>query len=119
MVLNVEMLVLGVFVGILSAFAGLGGGFLIVPILLFFGFASQKAVGTSFLAIIIISVSALFIHSKLNNVNWLVGLLLGLGGIVGTQIGARLLNLVPQQIFMKAFAVLLLGIAVYMFFKKV
>lgn len=119
MLMNMEMLVLGVLVGILSAFAGLGGGFLIVPILLFFGFAAQKAVGTSFLAIIIISVSALFIHNKLNNVNYLVGILLGVGGIVGTQIGARLLNVIPQQIFMKVFAVILLGIAIYMFFKKV
>lgn len=119
MIFNIEILVLGVFVGVLSAFAGLGGGFLIVPILLFFGFAAQKAVGTSFLAIIIISISALIIHGKLNNVNYLVGVLLGVGGIVGTQIGARLLNVIPQHIFMKVFAVLLLGIAVYMFFKKV
>lgn len=118
MILNVEMLLIGVLVGILSAFAGLGGGFLIVPVLLFFGFAAQKAVGTSFLAIIIISVSALLIHGKLNNVNYAVGLLLGAGGIVGTQIGARLLNIVPQHIFMKTFAVLLVVVACYMFFKK-
>lgn len=119
MVFNIEILLLGIVVGILSAFAGLGGGFLIVPILLFFGFAAQKAVGTSFLAIIIISLSALFIHGKLNNVNYVVGLLIGAGGIIGTQIGARLLHVIPQHIFMKIFAIILLGIAIYMFFKKV
>lgn len=119
MVFNIEILLLGVVVGILSAFAGLGGGFLIVPILLFFGFAAQKAVGTSFLAILIISISALLIHRKLDNVNYVVGLIMGVGGIVGTQIGARLLNLIPLNIFMKAFAIILLGISVYMFFKKV
>ena len=119
MVFNIEMLLLGIVVGILASFAGLGGGFLIVPILLFFGFAAQKAVGTSFMAIIIISLSALLIHSKLHNVNYLVGLLLGVGGIAGTQIGARLLNIVPQDIFMKVFAIILLGVSIYMFFKKI
>ena len=119
MVLNVEMVLLGVIVGILSAFAGLGGGFLIVPILLFFGFASQKAVGTSFVAILIISLSALLVHNKLNNVDYLTGLLLGIGGVAGTQIGARMLHLIPNDVFMKAFAVILMGLAVYMFFKKV
>lgn len=118
MIFNIEMLLIGVLVGILSSFAGLGGGFLIVPVLLFFGFAAQKAVGTSFLAIIIISISALFLHSKLNNVNYLVGLLLGAGGIVGTQVGARLLNIMPQQAFMKIFAIILLAVAIFMFFKK-
>ena len=118
MILNIEFVLLGILVGVLASFAGLGGGFLIVPILLFFGFASQKAVGTSFLAVIIISVSALFVHSKLNNVDWQTGLILGVGGVIGTQIGARLLTIVPQNVFMKVFSVILVGIAIYMFFKK-
>ena len=57
----------GVVVGIGASFTGLGGGFLMIPILLYLGFNAQKAVGTSFLAILVISVSALIAHNKFEN----------------------------------------------------
>lgn len=73
----------GVVVGVGAAFTGLGGGFLMVPLLLFLGFPAQKAVGTSFLAILIISISALVAHNRLANVDYRVGALLGAGGVIG------------------------------------
>ena len=48
------MVASGILVGIGASFTGLGGGFLMVPILLFMGYPAQKAVGTSFLAILVI-----------------------------------------------------------------
>jgi uncharacterized protein len=114
----VMMVVFGVVVGIGAAFSGLGGGFLMIPLLLFMGFEAQKAVGTSFLAILVISVSALVAHRKLANVDYLSGLMLGIGGIVGAQIGARLVQQVSTDQFKKIFAVILLGLAIYLFFKK-
>jgi uncharacterized membrane protein YfcA len=108
----------GVGVGIGAAFSGLGGGFLMVPLLLFLGYSAQKAVGTSFLAILIISISALIAHNKLANVDYKAGILLGVGGIVGAQIGARLLEGISTDLFRKIFAVILLGLAAYVFFKK-
>ena len=64
----------GVIVGIGASFTGLGGGFLVVPLLLLLGYPAQKAVGTSFLAIVVISLSALVAHNKLANVDFRVGL---------------------------------------------
>ncbi len=112
------MVCLGVLVGVGGAFSGLGGGFLMVPILLFMGYASQKAVGTSFLAILVISISALVAHNKLANVDYRAGILLGIGGIIGAQIGARLVEHVSTANFKKIFAFILLGLAGYLFFKK-
>jgi hypothetical protein len=109
---------LGVVVGILASFSGLGGGFLMVPLLLFLGYEAQKAVGTSFLAILVISVSALFAHSKLQNVDYKLGILLGIGGIVGAQIGARLVEYVPTAIFKKVFAIILILLALRMLLQK-
>ncbi len=108
----------GVIVGIGASFSGLGGGFLMVPLLLFLGFSAQKAVGTSFLAIVVISLSALVAHNKLSNVDYRVGFLLGIGGIIGAQIGARLVEHVPTGSFKKIFAFVLVCLASYLFIKK-
>ncbi len=108
----------GVLVGVLASFSGLGGGFLMVPLLLFLGYGAQEAVGTSFLGILIISISAVFAHNKLAHVDYAVGILLGIGGVIGAQVGARLVDTVPTVIFKKIFAVLLIGLAIYMYFKK-
>jgi uncharacterized membrane protein YfcA len=108
----------GIVVGIGASFTGLGGGFLMVPILLYLGFSAQKAVGTSFLGILIISASALVAHNKLAHVDYKYGLLLGVGGIIGAQLGARYIDQVPTDSFKKIFAVILLGLAAYIFFKK-
>jgi len=112
------MAAIGVGVGIGASFTGLGGGFLMIPLLLFLGYTAQKAVGTSFLAIFVISISALIAHNKLANVDHRAGILLGLGGVIGAQIGARLVEHVSTAGFKRIFAVILVGLAVYLFLKK-
>ncbi len=114
----IYMIAGGIIVGIGASFTGLGGGFLVVPFLLFLGFSAQKAVGTSFLAILVISISALIAHNKLDNVDYKLGILLGIGGIIGAQIGARLIEHVSTANFKKVFAVILVCLAAYIFIKK-
>ena len=109
---------LGILAGIGASFSGLGGGFLVVPLLLLLGYSAQKAVGTSFLAILVISMSALIAHNKLANIDYRVGIFLGLGGILGAQVGARLVEHVSTGQFKRIFAVVLVGLAAYLFFKK-
>jgi uncharacterized protein len=108
----------GVLVGIGASFSGLGGGFLVVPLLLFMGYPAQKAVGTSFLVILVISISAVIAHNKLANVDYKIGILLGIGGIIGAQIGSRLVEQVSTANFKKIFALILVTLAAYIFFKK-
>jgi len=112
------MITFGLLAGIAASFTGLGGGFIMVPLLLFMGFEAQKSVGTSFLAILILSASALIAHSKLQNVDYRVGILLAIGGIVGAQIGARLVEHVSTGAFKKIFAVILLGLAIRLFVQR-
>jgi len=118
MQLEVLLMASGIIVGIGASFSGLGGGFLMVPILLFLGYSAQKAVGTSFVAILVIAVSALIAHQKLNGVDFKAGILLGLGGIIGAQIGARLVQHVSLGSFKKIFATILVVLACYLFLKK-
>ena len=112
------MVASGILVGIGAAFTGLGGGFLLVPLLLFLGYTAQKAVGTSFLAILVISISALIAHNKFANVDYKTGFLLGIGGVIGAQVGARLVEHVSTAHFKKIFSLVLVGLATYLFIKK-
>jgi uncharacterized protein len=114
----VLMVLGGVLVGVGASFSGLGGGFLMVPLLLLLGYPAQKAVGTSFLAILVISISALVAHNKLANVDYRIGLLLGLGGVIGAQIGPRLVEHVSTASFKRIFAGILVALAAYLFFQK-
>ncbi len=114
----VFLLVVGLLVGIAASFTGLGGGFIMVPFLIFVGFTAQEAVGTSFAAILVISLSAVFAHQRFHHVDYRVGILLGLGGVVGAQIGARLLQDVATGTFKKVFAVVLVLLAAKIFFQK-
>jgi uncharacterized membrane protein YfcA len=108
----------GIGVGLGAAFTGLGGGFLMVPLLLFLGFPPPRAVGTSFVAVLVISISALVAHQRLANVDWRVGVALGLGGVVGAQVGARLVEHVSTGTFRRIFAFVLIGLAVWLLVKK-
>jgi len=65
---------LGLIVGILASFSGLGGGFLMVPLLLFLSYEAQKAVGTSFMAILVISISLFQPYLPIANCEmWIIG----------------------------------------------
>ncbi len=119
MILNYAIyIVSGFFIGIAASFTGLGGGFLMVPLLVAMGYTAQRAVGTSFLAILIISVSAITAHAKLSNIDYKIAIALGIGGLIGAQIGPHLLEHVSTANFKKIFALLLVGLAAYLFFQK-
>ncbi len=111
------LFLMGIVVGVGASFSGLGGGFIMVPLLIFMGYSAHKAVGTSFAAILVISLSALIAHNKLANIDYKAGILLGIGGIIGAQVGARLLEGVSTGSFKRILAVILFGLAVYLFVK--
>src|SRR5258705_13870320 len=92
---------LGILVGVAASFTGLGGGFIVVPLLVALGYTPQRAVGTSFAAILLVGVSSLAGHARLAEVDWKAGLLLGLGGGGGAHGGPRLLHDVPRPLFQK------------------
>ena len=112
------LLMAGVVIGTAASFSGLGGGFLMVPLLLWLGYSAQRAVGTSFVAILLIAVSAVLAHGRLQNVDWRVGLWLAAGGVVGAQLGARIVERVDTGLFAKIFAVALAALAAKMLFQR-
>lgn len=108
------MIVCGFVIGILSSLTGLGGGFLAVPLLLYMGRKAQEAVGTSFLFISLVAISSMVAHFRLGNVDIKSGLYLGLGGVVGAQIGPLILQQLSDQTFKRIFGGLMIVLGVYL-----
>lgn len=111
----ITLAVVGLIVGILSSVTGLGGGFMVVPFLIYLGRDAKLAVGTSFVFIFLVAISSLIAHYRLGNVDIKTGLVLALGGILGAQIGPQILQHVSDQNFKKIFSVLMVITAVWMF----
>jgi len=106
--------VLGFVVGILSSGSGLGGGFIVVPFLIFLGKEYKIAVGTSILFVGMVAVSSLWAHSRLGDVDIKTGLILAAGGIVGAQLGPQILQNISDQNFKMGFAALLIGTGIWL-----
>ncbi|MEO0999585.1 MAG: sulfite exporter TauE/SafE family protein [Pseudomonadota bacterium] len=82
----------GLLVGILAAIMGVGGGFIMVPAMIYLlGMPTNVVVGTSLFQITFVTGLTTLLHATQNfTVDAMLALLLLLGGVVGAQIGARL-----------------------------
>ena len=84
--------IIGVFVGFLAAIMGVGGGFILVPVMIYIiGMPTKIVIGTSLFQIIFVTGFTTLLHSTQNySVDALLALILLIGGVVGAQIGTRL-----------------------------
>ena len=82
---------IGVFVGILSALMGVGGGFIMVPAMIYLlGMPTAVVVGTSLFQIIFVTANVTFLQAYANQtVDVVLALLLLIGAVIGAQIGAK------------------------------
>ncbi|AWI85389.1 permease [Alloyangia pacifica] len=87
---------LGGIVGILSGMFGVGGGFLITPLLFFMGIPPAVAVATGANQIVASSISGVLAHFKRKSVDLRMGLVLLAGGLVGAALGVWIFNLLKE-----------------------
>lgn len=87
----VPPLLIGLLVGILSAIMGVGGGFIMVPAMIYLlRMPTNVVVGTSLLQIMFVTALASIMHATLNQtVDIVLAMLLLVGGVLGAQIGVR------------------------------
>ncbi|UMA63926.1 sulfite exporter TauE/SafE family protein [Roseivivax marinus] len=90
------LLGLGVMVGILSGMFGVGGGFLITPLLFFLGIPPAVAVATGANQIVASSVSAVLAHLRRKTVDLKMGTVLLVGGLGGSGVGVWLFNYLKE-----------------------
>ncbi len=88
----VPPLLVGLFVGVLAALMGVGGGFIMVPAMIYLlGMPTKVVVGTSLFQIIFVAGFTTFMHAFTNqSVDLMLAMLLIAGGVVGAQIGTRI-----------------------------
>ncbi len=79
-------------IGFLSGLFGVGGGFLMTPLLIFIGIPPAVAVGTEANQIVAASVSGVLAHWRRGNVDFKMGLVLLLGGFAGSTLGVMLFS---------------------------
>jgi len=90
--MTIELALLGIGVGTLSGFFGIGGGTVSVPILLYLGFGIKEAIGISVMQMVAGSMMAAWIHHKkqtyvVNDIKYF-----GYGGILGAMVGGLLVK---------------------------
>jgi len=109
----------GAFVGFLSGLLGVGGGFLLTPVLMMIGVPPTVAAASDTNAIVATSSSGMAAHVRLGNVDLKLGVVLLLGGLVGAAIGVqaiRVLRLLGSAdlVITVTYIVVLGGIGGYM-----
>ena len=95
--------------GVLAGLFGIGGGFVLVPAFTgLLGLSQRRASGTSLVAVIPISAAAAAGYATSGHVDLFVAALLVGGGLVGAEIGTRLLDVLPLRVIRLGFAALLM-----------
>ena len=88
------LIVLGIgsLVGMIMGMVGIGGGFLLTPLMIFFGIPSPVAVASVANQLVAPSVSGVLSYWKSSNVDFKMGIILLIGGVIGSSIGVLIFN---------------------------
>jgi len=107
-------LALGLLTGLLNGLIALGGGVLITPFLILVGVSPQVAVGTSLVAVTILSGIGFTVHSLLGGASMEFSLVFAVcaGGIIGTVIGSKILARITPQWMLILFAIIQILVAI-------
>ncbi|HEY1961514.1 MAG TPA: sulfite exporter TauE/SafE family protein [Rhizomicrobium sp.] len=105
-------LVLGLIVGILSAILGVGGGFIVVPAMIYMlRMPTSVVVGTSLVQIVVVTAMTTLLHAMNDfSVDLMLALFLIVGGVIGAQYGVRMASRLPGEQLRLFLAILVLAV---------
>lgn len=111
---------IGLVAGLASGYVGVGGGFIMVPLMLsIIGIPMRKASGTSLIAVMILAIPGVIEQGIIGNINYLAGIAIVIGTIPGAVIGARLVTKVPERTLRLLFGCFLIVAAVMLVLNEV
>jgi uncharacterized protein len=105
--------ILGFISGILTVLLGVGGGFIMVPAMIYLlGMPSRVVVGTSLFQILFVTAATTLVHALTTQaVDIVLATILLLGGVTGAQMGAKLATKMPADILRMVLAIIVLAVA--------
>ncbi len=114
-------LLLGAFVGLLAAIMGVGGGFIMVPAMIYLlRVPTNVVIGTSLFQIIFVTAMVTILHSATNQtVDVLLAVVLMIGGVIGAQFGARAGQHLKGEQLRALLALMVLGVCLRLLFDLV
>ena len=106
-------IIIGLIAGILSSVMGVGGGFILIPAMIYIlGMPTQIVVGTSLMQIIFVTLVSTIMHSYINQtVDVILSSLLLLGAVIGAQIGTRVMIRLKGEQIRFLFAIIIILVA--------
>lgn len=111
---------IGLVAGLASGYVGVGGGFIMVPLMLsIIGIPMRKASGTSLIAVMILAIPGVIEQGIIGNINYLAGIAIVIGTIPGAVIGAKLVTKVPERTLRLLFGCFLIVAAVMLVLNEV
>ena len=116
---HLKVAIIGTLVGLAAGYFGIGGGFLIVPSLMYLNINIVNSIGTSLLPVSFFGLTTAASYSLSGQINFLIALLLICGGIVGGKVGTILSSKASKTLLTKIFSVLLITVAIYIIIKTI
>lgn len=110
-------MLIGLSAGFINGLFATGGGMILVPAFIYFLKLSEKeSRGTSLFAILPMVITSSIFYYNNNYINWNIGILCAIGGIVGGILGAKILKKISDKILRLFFSFFLIYVAVKMIF---
>ena len=109
----VELILVGIFIGSMSGFFGIGGGMILVPILLVLGFDTKDAIGISIVQMVFSSIYGSYLNNKKGSLIIGEGICVGFGGFAGGYIGGYVTQFIADIVLQFLFV----GVLVFALFR--
>lgn len=116
---NMKVVIMGFLVGLGAGYFGIGGGFLIVPSLMYLDVNIVNSIGTSLLPVSFFGLTTAISYSLSGQINFFIAILLICGGILGGKVGTALSSRASKTLLTRIFSILLITVAVYIIIKTI
>jgi len=113
-----ELILVGIFIGTMAGFFGIGGGMILIPILLVLGFDIKDAIGISIVQMVFSSIFGSYLNHKKGSLIIGEGIFVGLGGFIGGYIGGYVTHHISDAILQGLFFSLLIFALFRLFFSQ-
>lgn len=108
---------LGFLMGVISNYLGIGGGWLLVPVLIYvFKMPPKEATSTSVFSLLIYTTVGAITQISIGNLNWMIVIIGGIGIAIGAKIGLKIAEFIPERRIMQLLSAVLIIMGIRMFF---